>query len=149
MIDNQIEQKTTLADELVALPDVLIQDPYNDRAFMLRASDLGKYTNTAHSWSSIGPNTVTFVIPDEDGLEEIPPFSQSATESPDVLIQWPKGRMSFHIEYRELENYEIPLEDSKAAGYGISFVIPRGTELIDSLPALRAAILQSGELQFR
>lgn len=146
MSDSESITSTKESTVLTALPDVLIQDPNRGRIFFVIADELKKYANDKSSWASIGSNTVTFVIPDENYFEEVPPFSQSSTEAPDVLIQWAAGQTSFLLTYEQLGNYEVPENFEKGEGhYGISFIIPRGTELIEELPPLMAAMLQSGE----
>lgn len=138
------EAKST-AKVFETVPDILVQDPVRDRWFLVPGTGLSKYETSVSSWDAIGPNTVTFVIPDESVFSEVPPFTQGTDDLPSVLIQWPKGKASFLMDYDDLTKFEVEERRTAKLNYGISFIIPRGTELIDELPTLRAALLQSGE----
>lgn len=128
------------------LPNILIQDPVEEIAFLLTADQLGRFETNAGTWSQMGLNTVTFTIPEEGLVEEVPPFARASSDRPDVLIQWKTAEKSYFLPYSKLSEFATPLGRSKGQGYDVSFALPRGTELIDELPALRRAILQSGEM---
>ncbi|MBV9141504.1 MAG: hypothetical protein JO115_11400 [Pseudonocardiales bacterium] len=91
----------------------------------------------------IDGGTVTFVIPGGDAVEEMPPFRQQADLDPSVLIQHQAAGKAYHLTFDQLQTYRTA--ESVAGRYGISFVIPHSTELIEELPALRAALLQTQE----
>jgi len=81
----------------------------------------------------------------------MPPFRQVADLEPSVLIQHRAAERSYYLDFTALQAYRI---NGPGAGltYGISFVIPRSTELFEELPALRASVLQtqeSGQGRFR
>lgn len=86
---------------------------------------------------------MTFVIPGGDAVEEMPPFRQQADLDPSVLIQHQAAGKAYHLTFDQLQTYRTA--ESVAGRYGISFVIPHSTELIEELPALRAALLQTQE----
>jgi len=130
------------------MPDVLIQDPIRHRWFLVPGSKFESFRTSPNTWQDLGPNTVTFVIPDDEVVGEIPPFVQATDALPDVLVHWPRGNKSYLISYKDLQGFEVAAGAEKDVSYGISFLIPRGTELIDELPPLRAALLQSGESAF-
>ena len=128
------------------LPDVLIQDPANACAYLISADDLEAYKATPETWDHMGPDTVTFVIPDSDFVEELPPFVQTSDANPAVLIQYPRGNRAYLLTFDQLQAYRIPQPKTHDdAKYGISFIIPRGTELIEELPPLRRSLLQNQE----
>ena len=126
------------------LPEVLIQDPLAVCAYHVPAEELAKFRAGADVWAKVGPGTVTFVLPSGDMIEEVPPFRQVAEEAPSVLIQFPRGEASYFLTAEDLLEYRIPQPQEYWEGFtGVSFVIPRSTELIEQLPALRRAALQS------
>ncbi|MFY5897624.1 hypothetical protein [Acinetobacter pittii] len=91
----------------------------------------------------IDDNVVTFVIPDDELVDEIPPFLKSDKGVPSILIQHPVGSASYLLSNQELSKYEVSQEVMPS--YGLAFVMPTGMELIEDLPPLMAATLQSGE----
>lgn len=128
------------------LPDILIQDPLHECAYLLPASDMNAYQTGPETWTQLDTGTVTFVIPDKDFVEEVPPFNQSLDQTPQVLIQYPQGHVSYYLTFEQLQRYRTEQPTQKGVGYGISFILPRGVELIEELPALRRSSLQSQEV---
>lgn len=126
------------------LPHVLIQDSSFGCAYYIESGDLKRFKVSGETWEHITPGTVTFVIPDENYLEEAPPFTQYGTEKPSVLVQFPKGEEAFFLTHEDLQEFKIEQPKNQPTG-SMSFVIPRGTELWDELPAMRAHDLQSNE----
>jgi hypothetical protein len=129
---------------LTELPDVLIQDPVRHTAYLVPAPELARHEVTPEVWPMIDGGTVTFVIPGGEAVEEMPPFRQSPDLEPSVLIQHQAAARAYYLTFDELQNYRCE-EPTAGKGYGISFVIPNSTELIEELPALRAAVLQTQE----
>ncbi|WP_427914884.1 hypothetical protein ACPWT1_08220 [Ramlibacter sp. MMS24-I3-19] len=128
-----------------ALPDVLIQDPATQRAFFISAAHLeAKHRCTEGDLARINGGTVTFVIPDDDFLQEAPPFKASADIETSVLIQYPTGGRSYFLSRADLDQYvcDKPME---YGSYGISFALPVGLEEIETLPISLITALQSGE----
>jgi hypothetical protein len=143
----QISQSSNSSSQSVvfqALPDILIQDPERECAYFLLASQLETHRTSKEIWERVGFGTVTFVIPDENFIEEVPPFNSCPDENPSVLIQYPHGETAYFLDFEQLQSYKVtqPLESVE---YGISFVIPISVELIEELPAVMRALLQSGE----
>lgn len=128
-----------------ALPDVLIQDPMRGCAYLIRADQLMAYRTGVSSWEHVDGRTVTFVISEDELLDEVPPFIQTASDSPSVLIQFPAGSASYFLSFEQLRAFEIPQSEAAHSGYGISFVMPTGTELVQELPVLMRGLLQSNE----
>lgn len=106
------------------LPDVLIQHPRIDRSYLIPASALRQHQSGPDDLLRIGPDTVTFVIPDEEFIEEVPPFLRIPTDSPSVLIQYPTGRQAFYLTSAQLATYTVDQPRERGVGYGISFIIP-------------------------
>lgn len=129
---------------LTQLPDVLVQDPASDCCYLITAAELARFGTDPDTWAGIDGGTVTLVIPGGDAIEDIPPFRQVADLEPSVLIQHRAGKRSYYLDFAALQAYRISGPGAELA-YGISFVIPRSTELFEELPALRASVLQTQE----
>ncbi len=67
-----------MSPQFAALPDVLIQDPASGAAFFVTATQLqAKHKFDADDLQRVNGGTVTFVVPDEDFLQDAPPFKAS------------------------------------------------------------------------
>lgn len=126
------------------LPNIIIQDSIKNCAYILPANIMETYQVTVDTWSKIGSDTVTFVIPGGDYIEEIPPFSQVNTEKPSVLIQFPSNDTAFFLTFGDLEKYKTSIPEKQPEN-SLSFILPRGTELIEELPDLSISLLQTQE----
>lgn len=126
------------------LPNVLIQDPARECAYFLTAESLLKYRSTVETWSRVNDSTVSLVIPDGEVIDEVPSFLRNPELEPSVLIRYSREQSSFFLTFEELQQYKVnqPTESLNTSD-SISFIIPRGTELIEELPTLRRALLQS------
>jgi len=126
------------------LPNVLIQDPARERAYFIKAEDLAEFHTTPATWASLNDSTVSFVIPDGEIIDEVPSFLRTPEVEPSVLIRYQRGQSSFFLTFADLQKFSVtqPTESLDTAD-SISFVVPRGTELIEELPMLRRALLQS------
>jgi len=127
----------------VEVPNVLIQDPARRCAYYIEASELQKHEVTAETWAKLDDSTVTFVIPNGDLMDEIPSYLRNPELNPSVLIRFGQGQSAFYLGFEELQAYQIAQPEASFDDEQISFIIPRGTELIEELPALRRALLQS------
>jgi hypothetical protein len=125
------------------VPNVLIQDPARGCAYYIKADELHKHEVTPETWSRLDDSTVTFVIPNGDLVDEIPAYLRNPELDPSVLIRFGQGQTAFFMSFDELQAYKIPQPESSLDDDQISFIIPYGTELIEELPALRRALLQS------
>ena len=125
------------------LPNVLIQDPARNCAYNIQSSDLEKHEVTVETWSKVNDGTVTFLIPNGELIDEVPASLRNPELQPSVLIRFGQGRSAFFLTFEELQAYKQPQLEVAASEDQISFIIPRGTELIEELPALRKALLQS------
>jgi hypothetical protein len=145
MAARSIAKETVLKKSFSALPDILIQDPVHECAYHIPSDSLRKYRTGPDVWERLTPETVTFVVPGESDIEEIPPFSASPDNQPSVLIQFPADESSYLLSWTELQEFQIAQPTEYWDGFdGLSFVLPRGMELIEQLPAMRRALLQSG-----
>ena len=137
-------ESLTLKSTFEVLPDILIQDPVRECAYLLPASVMDVHRASKNTWEQVEYGTVTFVIPDENFIEEVPPFNSCPDENPSVLIQYPHGEASYFLTFDQLQHYKTdkPVEHGE---YGISFVIPLSVELIEELPAVMRGLLQSSE----
>ncbi|MGK9353688.1 hypothetical protein ACSS1H_12195 [Acinetobacter baumannii] len=129
--------------KFISLPDILIQDPSKSISYLITAEKMVQYKLKPTELALIDDNVVTFVIPDDELVDEIPPFLKSDKGVPSVLIQHPVGSASYLLSNQELSKYEVSQE--VIPSYGLAFVMPTGMELIEDLPPLMAATLQSGE----
>jgi len=126
------------------LPDVLIQDPIRKRAYLLPADQMDAYQVGPETWSQLEPSVVTFTLPGVEEVVEVPSYNSAPSQEPSVLIQYPDGKASYFLTYEQLQQFIIEQPNEKK-GYGISFVIPMGMEMIEELPAMMKSMLQSGE----
>lgn len=127
------------------LPDVLIQNPARSCAYLIPAAELSEYRTTPETLSQLTPSTITFVIPDESFVEEVPPFRRQPNAELSVLIQDPRRNAAYILTQEQLERYRCEQPKEGSLDYGISFAIPYGMELIQELPALRQSLLQNQE----
>jgi hypothetical protein len=125
------------------VPCVLIQDPARNCAYYIRPVDLQKHEVTPETWARLDDSTVTFVIPNGDLVDEIPAYLRNPELDPSVLVRFGQGKNAFFLSFEELQTYKIEQPTTSFDDEQISFIIPRGTELIEELPALRRALLQS------
>jgi hypothetical protein len=126
------------------LPNVLIQDPARECFYYIPAEDLRKFEAGPDTWTQVNTGTVVFLIPDGDLVEEVPPFIRPGESRPSVLIQYRRGEAAYFLTFEQLNQFatewgstEIPDE------HVISFIMPIGQELIEQLPELRRALLQT------
>ena len=125
------------------IPSVLIQDPARECAYSITASQLQEHEVKPETWARLDDSTVTFVIPNGDLVDEIPAYLRNPELDPSVLVRFGQGKNAFFLSFDELQQYKIAQPDSSFDDEQVSFIIPRGTELIEELPALRRALLQS------
>lgn len=126
------------------LPDILIQDPARGRAYFVKAEKLAEFRTTPATWARLNDTTVSFIIPDGEVIDEVPSFLRTPEAEPSVLIRHSRSQSSYFLAFEDLQRFTVtqPTESLNAAG-SISFIVPRSTELIEELPALRRALLQS------
>ena len=137
--------KETLKKTFSTLPDILIQDPLHECAYHIPAARLADYHTGPDVWAQLTSDAVVFVIPGADEIEEVPPFFASSGNEPSVLVQFPAGSSSYLLSWEDLQTFQIEQPTEYWEGFdGVSFVLPRGMELIEQLPAVRRAMLQSG-----
>ena len=129
--------------EFPELPNVVIQDPARDCAYYLNTEQLARFEATADTWMKLDETTVTFVIPDGDMIDEVPPYLRFPELRPSVLIRYARGESAYFLSFNDLQEFKIQQPRESFDPQSISFIIPRGTEMIEELPALRRALLQS------
>jgi hypothetical protein len=145
MAARSVVKETVFKKTFATLPEILIQDPIHECSYHIPAARLSEYRTGPDAWTQLTPETVTFVIPGTEAIEEVPPFVASADNEPSVLIQFPTDQSSYLLSWDELQQFQIDQPTEYWDGFeGVSFVMPRGMELIEQLPALRRAALQSG-----
>jgi hypothetical protein len=127
-----------------ALPNVLVQDPARGCAYYIPAVDLGDFEATVATWGQLDDSTVTFVIPDGDLIDEVPPSLRTPELTPSVLIRYTRAEKSYFLTNDDLQRFRVVQPMDAFDPESISFILPRGTELIEELPLLRRALLQSG-----
>jgi hypothetical protein len=145
MAARSIAKESVFKKAFSSLPDILIQDPIHECAYLIPSERLREFETGPDMWTRLTPDTVTFVIPGIDAIEEIPPFSAAPENQPSVLIQFPVDQSSYLLPWDEMQAFQIAQPTEYADNFeGVSFVLPRGMELIEQLPAVRRAMLQSG-----
>lgn len=126
-------------------PDVLIQDPRRDCAYLISSDAFPKHLADSDVWGRLDAGTVTFVIPGGDVVEEIPPFAQASDMPLSVLVQDPGSNAAYFFSEEDLDAFRVDQPSEYPEGFeGISFLVPDGTELIDEIPTMRRARLQCG-----
>ena len=125
------------------LPNVLIQDPARGCAYYIPAKELGAFEATPETWGRIDDSTVTFVIPNGGLVDEVPPYLRNPELHPSVLIRFGQYEGSYFLSFDELQRFRTAQPRESLDDNQISFIVPAGTELIEELPALRRAMLQS------
>ncbi|MGH3320242.1 MAG: hypothetical protein ACRDN9_08690 [Streptosporangiaceae bacterium] len=126
------------------LPNILVQDPARECAYYIPANELTNFEATAETWSQLDDSTVTLVIPDGELIDEVPPSLRTPELLPSVLIRYNRGKKAFFLTHEQLRQFKIEQPTEPFDPDSISFIVPRGTELIEELPLLRRALLQSG-----
>lgn len=126
------------------LPNVLVQDPARQCAYYLLAGDLSQFEATIDTWARLDDSTVTFVVPDDDVIDEVPPSLRTPELLPSVLIRYNRRKKAYFLTFEDLQRFRIEQPTESFDPRSISFIIPRGTELIEELPLMRRALLQSG-----
>ena len=124
------------------LPNVLIQDPARRCAYYIKADQLEAFRATTATWSSLDDRTVQFVIPGDDLVDEVPPFLRAPDVEPSVLIRYARGKAAYFLRFEDLQAFRIAQPTRSFDPDCISFIIPRGLEMIEELPSLRRALLQ-------
>jgi hypothetical protein len=126
------------------LPNVLIQDPARGIAYYIKAEDLAEFRTTPATWGRLDDSTVSFVISDGEVIDEVPSFLRTPEIEPSVLIRYSRNQSSYFLTFEDLKKFSVtqPTETLNTTDT-ISFIVPRGTELIEELPTLRRALLQS------
>lgn len=126
------------------LPNVLIQDPARGRVYFIKAEELAGFRTTPATWARLNDTTVSFVIPDGEMIDEVPSFLRVPEVEPSVLIRHSRSRSSYFLTFEDLQRFTVSQPtDSINTTDSISFIVPRGTELIEELPTLRRALLQT------
>jgi len=126
-----------------ALPTVLIHDPARQSAYYIPAEKLESFRATADTWAKLNDTTVTLVIPDGELVDEVPSFLRVPELQPSVLIRYSRGQSAYFLGFDDLQRFAVEEPPSLDPDVAISFAIPRGTELVEELSALRRALLQS------
>jgi hypothetical protein len=105
---------------------------------------LAEFRTTPATWARLNDTTVSFVIPDGEVIDEVPSFLRAPEVEPSVLIRYSRSQSSYFLTFEDLQRFAVTQPtDSLNTADSISFIVPRGTELIEELPALRRALLQS------
>jgi hypothetical protein len=126
------------------LPNVLIQDANRACWYYIPAQELRNFEAVPDTWTQVDTGTVVFVIPDGDLVEEVPPFIRPGESQPSVLIQYRRGEVAYFLTFEQLNRFARPWESEDVPENNlISFIMPIGHELIEQLPELRRALLQT------
>jgi hypothetical protein len=126
------------------LPNVLVQDPARGCAYYIPAVQLADFESTVATWNRLDDTTVTFVIPDSDLIDEVPPSLRAPELNPSILIRYMRGQKAYFLTHEDLQRFRVSQPTEPFDPESISFIMPRGTELIEELPLMRRALLQSG-----
>ncbi len=125
------------------LPNVLVQDPVRHCAYYMQAADLAGFVANPDTWAQLDDTTVTFTIPDGEIIDEVPPALRTPELQPSVLIRYSRGKAAFFLTFEDLQQFRVDQPTEAFDPGSISFIVPRGTELVEELPLIRRALLQS------
>ena len=126
------------------MPSVLIQNPAVAETYLIPADAFSQFKMTPDRLSLVDDGVVTFTIPDDEFVEVTPPFNSTHSPNPWVMVQFLATRESFLLSPADLRAYSVD-QPNDYGGYGISFAIPSGNEMIEDLTPVMYAKLQSGE----
>lgn len=148
---NEINNEATFAydkanefrREFHYLPNVLVQDPQRECAYYIKAEYLSAYETDKETWPRLNDGTVTFVIPNGEIVDEVPPYLRNPEAETSVLLKYFHGKTSYFMSLSDLEKFCIEQPKTYFDDKSISFILPRGTELVEEIPGLRRALLQS------
>jgi len=129
-------------------PTVLIQDAINGCYYLIPKDKIENHEVAPQSCSDLGAETVTFVIPDDDLFEVVPPFIQDPEDNSSVLIQHPSRSICYLLSQRDLQKYKGPEGEGSPSShhYDIAFVLPVPLGLIQILPNPIRGLLQSNTI---
>lgn len=125
------------------LPAVLIQHPTKSCAYFLPADQLAAFRATPETFANLNPGTVTFSITSDDELDEVPPFNQDPSDSPDVLVRFLRDRSAYLIPHAQLQRFKVAQPVHAFGEHYVSFIVPAGMELIAEIPFMKRGLLQS------
>ncbi len=125
------------------LPAVLIQHPSKQCAYYISKDDLLKFKASPTAFASLRPGTVTFSITGEEMVDEVPPFNQDPSDSPDILVRFLRDRTAYLVPHSELQKFRVEQPKFAFGNHYVSFVVPGGMELVEEIPLLRKGLLQS------
>jgi len=127
------------------MPDVLIQHVAKGRTYYIPATEIAAFKADRTIWQNLGPDTVVFSVPDTEFIEAVPPFLRIPKETPSILIQHARGKASYFVSSEQLSKYDVTGKEVNIDPERVSFSVPFGTELVEKMPEVVQAMLQSGE----
>lgn len=136
---NTIEART----KQTLLPSILIQHPACGAAYYIPEEHLEVFEVSGASLLSIGPETVTFSVAEDDVIEDMPAFNQTESVKPDVLVRFPARKRAFFIPSNKLQEFKIDQPKASFGDHYISFIMPAGMEMVDEIPLYKRGMLQS------
>jgi hypothetical protein len=126
--------------------DILIQDPLHDCAFLVPGDEIGAYEVDREAAGRAPAGTVTFSVSGAAAVEEMPDAPDAPVEYPSVLIRYPDAEAAFLLSYDDLRQFEQEMHTDVAGfgpNYGIAYTLPYSRDLVQSMPAVQMARLQS------
>lgn len=138
VLSEQISQASESIFE--ELPNILIQDAKNATSYFMPAEELIKFKSSDMEGLE---NTIYFLIPDENELDEVS-FSP-VYDNPSIIVKFPKGDSQFVIRFEELEPFKVKSFEqmTRVADKCLTFIIPTGDEFLEDIPNMSPAMLQS------
>lgn len=124
-------------------PNLLIQDPLRKCSYLIPSEELKKRIVSPETLHDISNSTITFVIPDDSFIEEIPNSHSAPTNSLKILIQNPSEHESYLLESDDLDKFKTDKKMNYGEGYDISFIIPNSSDELSEIPILMRDLLQS------
>lgn len=132
-----------MSKNFIDLPDVLIQDSKTATSYFISSEELWNFKTEVEKELD---NTVTFLV-HNDLLDEVN-NSISNFENPSILIKNSQedSTYNFFISSEELKEFKITKFEqmTEITDNCLAFILPTGDELLEDIPNMSPAMLQSG-----
>lgn len=107
------------------IPNIVIEDRARRSAYYIPAERIEDFRAGAHVWSKVNGRTVTFNIPSENPIDELPPYMQTPESNPSILIRHPAGKAAYFLTYDQLQAFIVEASVDSNTANALRFAIPR------------------------
>lgn len=119
----------------------MIQNRVTEQIYFIKGSTLDKYEYDGNTIE----NAVHFILPDNDIVDVVDEYENTYQhESETIIIHFHRAEKSFKIDVDDLYYFELSERELENVGDSfVSFILPTPNDLIERIPAMRPAMLQS------